>query len=83
MAVTKKLLMVNSLSFLLQYGCMGFTRRAITCMPMNQPLISLRGSVRWKSAQMDSGASRWRRGTNFKILRAPKTQDLSAADVSP
>lgn len=83
MAVTKKLLMVNSLSFLLQYGCMGFTRRAITCMPMNQPLISLQGSVRWKSAQMDSGASRWRRGTNFKILRAPKTQDLSAADVSP
>lgn len=61
--------MVNSLPFLLQYRCRNFNRRATTCMSMNSLLISLQGGVRWKSSQMDSGASRWWRGINFKVLR--------------
>lgn len=71
---TESLLMVNSLPFPLPYSRRKFNSRTTACMSMNQLLISLQGSIRWKSPQMDSGASRWWRGINLKVLRLQRPE---------
>lgn len=50
----ERLPVVNSLPFLLRYGRRSFNRKIATYVSVNQLLISVQGSIRWESPQMDS-----------------------------